>query len=106
MRHSTPWRRALLAAGVRLVTALPAWANAPDPELYPELAAEYGAFWTRTVFVVLGVIAVGGLLITAGIIALIVWLVKRNSASHVAGPPGQPPAPPAPPAPPPPSTTP
>lgn len=67
-----------LAAAAWLVTAAPAWANAVDPELYPEAAAEYERMMNTTfgiIFGCFGLSVVGFIALVAG---LIVWLVRRD----------------------------
>ena len=71
-------RTLVLAAGVWLWTTLPAAANAPDPERYPEAYENYTRGMSQLFW---GTIACGTLMIVAviaAVVAIIVFFVRRN----------------------------
>jgi len=71
-----------LVAAAWLSSAAPAWANAVDPELYPEAAEDYN----RMMYTVFGTVFGCAALIVLGMLAfavlLIVWLVRRDKRKH------------------------
>lgn len=78
MRARVPLATLPLALAAWLATVAPAWANAVDPELYPEAAEEYERMMLTTfgiVFGCAGLIFVGFIVF---VVTLIVWLVRRD----------------------------
>lgn len=67
-----------LACAAWLAAAAPAWANAVDPELYPEAAAEYERMMTTVFGLLFGCFALGVILFVALVAGLIIWLVRRD----------------------------
>ena len=67
-----------LAAAAWLASVTPAWANAVDPELYPEAAAEYERMMTTTFGIVFGCFGLAVIGFVAFVVLLIVWLVRRD----------------------------
>ena len=88
-----------LAAAAWLASVTPAWANAVDPELYPEAAAEYERMMTTTFGIVFGCFALAVIGFVAFVVLLIVWLVRRDKRkqAEVLSAAGVEPAPAAPP---------
>lgn len=72
----------LLLAAAWLATATPAWANAVDPELYPEAAEEYNRMMTTTFGIVFGCFGLIVIVSVALVVGLIVWLVRREKRTH------------------------
>ncbi len=67
-----------LAVAAWLATAAPAWANAVDPELYPEAAAEYERMMTTTFGIIFGCFGLAVIGFVAFVVLLIVWLLRRD----------------------------
>lgn len=67
-----------LAAAAWLASVTPAWANAVDPELHPEAAAEYERMMVTTFGVVFGCFGLAVVGFVAFVVLLIVWLVRRD----------------------------
>ncbi|MDO8847102.1 MAG: hypothetical protein Q7W51_01765 [Coriobacteriia bacterium] len=67
-----------LAAAAWLAGVTPAWANAVDPELYPEAAAEYERMMTTTFGIIFGCFGLAVVGFIAFVVLLIVWLVRRD----------------------------
>jgi len=88
-----------LAVAAWLATAAPAWANAVNPELYPEAAAEYERMMLTTFGIIFGCFGLAVFGFVAFVVLLIVWLVRRDKRkqAEVLSTAGVEPAPAAPP---------
>ncbi len=74
----------MLAAAVWLTTAIPAWANSPNPEQYPEAAKRYEQTMERLIWGVLGCTGLVVIVVIIGVVLLIRWIMRRKAAREAA----------------------
>lgn len=67
-----------LAAAVWLSTAVPAWANSPNPEQYPEAAERYSRNMSILFYSIIGCFALIVILVILAVVLIIRWIVRSR----------------------------
>jgi heme/copper-type cytochrome/quinol oxidase subunit 2 len=73
----------VVVALTTLWTAVPAWANAPNPEMYPEAYEQYQQNMTKMFWGILGCSALFVIVMIVLVVLLIRWIIRRRR-EHVA----------------------
>jgi heme/copper-type cytochrome/quinol oxidase subunit 2 len=74
----------MLVAAAWLVSVAPAWANAADPELYPEAAERYSQGMNIAIAMIVGCFALIVIVVIAAVVLIIRWLVRRSRRPEAA----------------------